>query len=572
MAKVRNQTGGQATGGGGGMAGGAVIGGNAMNGGPGAGDLGTFTDPTTQPVPGMIKLLGYEYFEDFDLNGDGMINVTDLTLAANQGLQAVVAYGQLIITGQVLPPPRRPVGATGGATLTPSLGNQAGGTRTAAGGRATLGGADPRVSGVGSPAQAQQTAAIAQATAGGNATNYPLDTREFADKITDTVKVTAGYFTGLDGDLDGNEIYTMSLASSNEKYYANIAQTHPDSSSAETQFAITYGHHEGSGSDTYGSTDDIGSLEGQTEAIYKQLSSILLSENEITGGFKISKQGSAGVHNTAGTKDEYIYALIGKRVRFKDRINKKNWTLNLSGSIRSGAPVGPGDHSGSRLHLTDDSATVSATSTVAGPRYNIVSGTAGTVKKPATEKTYGWFYPEVGIMVFSGVELSASLPGPHVLNTDGNTAGSTPSASYSHLGWSAKGNGEPAGHITHSGFAPIIDSHGGVAPMNHLKLAICMANNGASDALVMRSEEDQTQINYFCRVKAAQGNFSNNPTFVSGSSNIIRNQNMRGNPTVYITGIGLNSNRGELVAVAKMSTPIKKTFSSEATIKVKLTY
>jgi hypothetical protein len=99
-----------------------------------------------------------------------------------------------------------------------------------------------------------------------------------------------------------------------------------------------------------------------------------------------------------------------------------------------------------------------------------------------------------------------------------------------------------------------------------------MSNNGVSDALVMRSEEDQTQINYFCRIKAAQANFSNNPTFVSGSSNQIRNVNMRGNPTVYITGVGLNSDRGELVAVAKLSTPIKKNFSSEATIKVKLTY
>ena len=100
----------------------------------------------------------------------------------------------------------------------------------------------------------------------------------------------------------------------------------------------------------------------------------------------------------------------------------------------------------------------------------------------------------------------------------------------------------------------------------------CLRHRGTGDAVVMRSEEDQTQINYFCRVKAAQGNFSNNPTFVSGSSNMIRNTNMRGNPTVYITGVGLNSDRGELVAVAKLSTPIKKNFASEATIKVKLTY
>ena len=47
---------------------------------------------------------------------------------------------------------------------------------------------------------------------------------------------------------------------------------------------------------------------------------------------------------------------------------------------------------------------------------------------------------------------------------------------------------------------------------------------------------------------------------------------MRGNPTTYITGVGLYNTVGELVAVAKLSSPIKKNFAAESTIKVKLTY
>ena len=47
---------------------------------------------------------------------------------------------------------------------------------------------------------------------------------------------------------------------------------------------------------------------------------------------------------------------------------------------------------------------------------------------------------------------------------------------------------------------------------------------------------------------------------------------MKGNPTVYITGIGLQDASGNIVAVGKLSNPLKKNFSSEATIKVKLTY
>ena len=87
-----------------------------------------------------------------------------------------------------------------------------------------------------------------------------------------------------------------------------------------------------------------------------------------------------------------------------------------------------------------------------------------------------------------------------------------------------------------------------------------------------RSEEDQTQVNYFCRVRAYEYNHSNNPTFVSGSDNEIRHTNMRGNPTTFISGVGLYNASGQLVATAKLSSPIKKNFAAEATIKVKLTY
>ena len=39
------------------------------------------------------------------------------------------------------------------------------------------------------------------------------------DTIIDTIKTTAGYFTGGDGTLSGIDIHTGSLADSNEKYY-----------------------------------------------------------------------------------------------------------------------------------------------------------------------------------------------------------------------------------------------------------------------------------------------------------------------------------------------------------------
>ena len=47
---------------------------------------------------------------------------------------------------------------------------------------------------------------------------------------------------------------------------------------------------------------------------------------------------------------------------------------------------------------------------------------------------------------------------------------------------------------------------------------------------------------------------------------------MRGNPQTFITSVQMYNQNQEMVAVANLSTPLKKNFSSEATIKVKLTY
>jgi len=52
----------------------------------------------------------------------------------------------------------------------------------------------------------------------------------------------------------------------------------------------------------------------------------------------------------------------------------------------------------------------------------------------------------------------------------------------------------------------------------------------------------------------------------------LRQSTMKGNPNTFITSVQLYNDAGEMVAVGNLSTPLKKNFSSEATIKVKLTY
>ncbi len=360
------------------------------------------------------------------------------------------------------------------------------------------------------------------------------------DKIVDTNKVTAGYFSNGAGKIFGTGIHSASVSDTNETYYYGI--TNSTDSDATTQFTVAYGHYAGSGSNT-----DANDIKGATEAIYTQWASTLLAENEITGGFKISAGGSGdgeGANLTAFDPDVYI--LVARRSLYKERFNKGNWTIALSGS---------GQGATERLMtLTDDSKTTTGTATPAGLRYNIVSGSDGTVATASSARTFGWFYPEVGALVFSATELSASIPGADTCRTA--------VATY---------HGTPATPSAANGFCPNTGNDGDKA--NALKFINALRTGNSTDTYIQaRSEEDQTSVSYFCRVTANQMNFSNNPTFVSGSSNEIRHNNLKGNPSVYLTGVGLYNTAGQLVAIAKLSTPLKKNFSSEATIKVKLTY
>ena len=95
-----------------------------------------------------------------------------------------------------------------------------------------------------------------------------------------------------------------------------------------------------------------------------------------------------------------------------------------------------------------------------------------------------------------------------------------------------------------------------------LRFINCLTTTGGK--LKFRDEEDQISSQYFCRAKAGHFNFSNNPTFVSGSQNELRISSMKGNPSTFITQVQLYNSAGDMVAVGNLSTPLQKNFSKEA--------
>ena len=84
-----------------------------------------------------------------------------------------------------------------------------------------------------------------------------------------------------------------------------------------------------------------------------------------------------------------------------------------------------------------------------------------------------------------------------------------------------------------------------------------------------------TELNstiYFCRAGHNEFNYSSNPTYIDSTSKIKVKNSSLDQPVSYITTVGLYSADNELLAVAKLSEPLKKTPDTELTLRVRLDY
>ena len=345
------------------------------------------------------------------------------------------------------------------------------------------------------------------------------------DTITTQITVTNGFFDGGVGTLAGSSLATSSLSATQKSYYYNLQYNSKD------HFSVTYGHILGSGS-----AEESTTVEGTTQAIYKQFFNFTepSAENLRDGAGWSMIDGTNGAN---AVTQEGVYILAAERLQMKDRLNPGTWTLNLSGSNTAGT-------AGVTLALTDDSKTTDAESAPFGPRYHIVEGSAGAVTTAYTTKTYGFFYPDAGLMVFSANALSSSIPGDAQYITSGSDA-----------------------TILNNGLAQDLTVTEATDNASKIRIAIQRGSG-----ITLRSEEQQYVYDYFCRAKASEFNLSQNPTFWSGSDYKIRHNDMVTNPQTFVSEVGLLDVNGDVLAVGRLSSPINKNFSSEAIVKVRLTY
>jgi hypothetical protein len=346
------------------------------------------------------------------------------------------------------------------------------------------------------------------------------------DAVNDIVSnqievVTAGVWS--DGIASLTTFFTSSTQTNTQRtYYVDVSQKLPAATGSAVQFSLAFGHALGSGSDSQGQLQDAAS-----KAIYSQYRQLLLNPNDT----RFTTAGSGSTN--------YVYVINFKRDRIKERLDAGNWELplvaissratNATGSVVTGSGV---------IKLIDDSSIASAALGDSGKIYNIVSGSISTgVHNPTTPTYYGLAYPDHGILVLDGKMLDQRL------------------GFATNTGSSSEGNNHFVLFHSISGSSFFTDPQ-------------------TSDpyGFQARNSEKITSTHYFVRIKNAEYNFSNNPSYVTGSVGELSQTTFVGDPKTYITTVGLYNDSQELLAVAKLSKPLLKSFQREALIRVKLDF
>ena len=294
------------------------------------------------------------------------------------------------------------------------------------------------------------------------------------------------------------------------KYYFNVFNN-ADAATQEIQFSVAYGNKAGSGSALY----DAGVTgKSYSSTVYGQFRTLINGDEDTNFTFDNS--------GTLETPDS-IYALSVQRARFKEKILPGSLLLKLRGNATADLAT---------LHLTDNSKNLTAdTFTDAGRVYSLYSASAaGVVHSTIVE--YGKLYPDIGTVILNAEMLSSS----------------------NYLDVSAGALAfDNSNYSTH----------------NHNLNLINSLNSGSQ--FVLRSDETLTSNFIFVRARNSEFNYSTNPSNITGSGEL-RHSVMIDNPQSYLTQVGLYNDSNDLLAVAKLSTPLLKDFTKETLIRIKLDY
>ena len=349
-----------------------------------------------------------------------------------------------------------------------------------------------------------------------------LDPQDF---LVSADSITAPCWTGYANPLTAMFTSSVQQAGTSGNYYLNVYNTDPSTdTSSEVQFNITYGNYNGSGSLLYNPAIDGLS---PTRTIYGQFRNLIYGDENTSFSF-------SGV--TPVTQD--FYAITIDRARFKESLFPGTLALTLYSQSQA-------------ITLTDDSLTATTVSYCdAGRVFNIISGSNGVVTSTnapgavgngmTISGSYGLFLPDIGTIILNAAALDLTFANGGInLNTlrTSNSNVNNPVRLYS------TGSNK-----------------------------IGLTTGSLTSSFSLNSQETITSDFVFCRARNAEFNYTENPSFISGSTGAVLYDLFINSPTTYITTVGLYNDSNELLAVAKLSKPLKKDFTKEALVRVKLDF
>ena len=396
------------------------------------------------------------------------------------------------------------------------------------------------------------------------------------DKSNVSLETTTGLWSGDTASL--STVYTSGtqIAKTNSKYFVDVYKADPSSDTTATvQFSIGYGHVSGAGSPTL-TQQNTSTL--STKAVYMQLKNLLLEPTDTK-----FTMGTAAKTSSF----EQIYAISFARSRYKGYVDPGNWELTLSGSTGKHTFIDDSSQTlGTRRSFAKNGLVFNvASGSLTGTQGSTILGITSSVAPNAGEG-FGLFYPQKGIIILNADVMDSHVGFANRTGTLGHsdmltllpgesTASATVWASSSfgtYIPAQTASTLAPRAPFTGSAGNPGVLAGTGGTYTDQFNWAGLLQSISRGGSFTARSAEIVSSAHYFLRLNNKEFNYSNNPSFATGSNGQLVNQDFENDPRVYVTTVGLYNDSNELLAVAKLSRPLEKSFSKEALLRVRLDF
>lgn len=371
-----------------------------------------------------------------------------------------------------------------------------------------------------------------------NASDILTTTTDLYESIPITGSIVSGAYAEPDQANSNIKSYTHGM-------FQSVYDYPHLSSSANLLFDVTAGFSGDSTLEANASasaTAAVKTARTKKMNMYNQMSQLLVGYDTTGSHRSFDQDGDLA----GGLKHDDVIFLAFSRVFTKDSIQKGSFTMKVGINAGYSASTAYSDYL-----VIQDTSTGYLVNSPAGD-YGILKvtfeNTTGTETAPdsAITANAGLIYYDAGIVVLSKEIFNA-------YDSSTNTAGKIGSGASQDCEF-----GSSSGRVNSVLQDGTIDD-----------FATAFRNR-----LINVSFNNTAELNstiYHCRVSGNDFNYSTNPTYLDNSKIRVK-VNGTDAPVSYVTGVGLYSENNELLAVAKLSQPIKNSLDKDFTIKVRLDY